>query len=72
MSVLRRGCLYSEEAESLGYFSEYSEANCILDCTWKFAAETCDCVPWFLAKNLTGRNVCHREEGRCFEDIVSR
>ncbi len=47
LSTEKRRCLFPDE-KVLEHFPSYSEGNCLLECTWKFAEETCGCVPWFL------------------------
>ena len=48
-----RGCFFSDE-HSLDEHQEYTQSNCVLECTMKYARkkmgeanETVDCTPWF-------------------------
>lgn len=71
MSVKRRRCYYSHEVK-LGYYPEYSEANCILECAWKEAAKICGCVPWFLKDHFLEKKMCEVFGNMCFRDVIDR
>ena len=70
MSISKRGCLYPEEKD-LKWFPVYSEANCFLECAWKRARDTCDCVPWHIIDRFPGSPMCELFGNRCFSAILA-
>ena len=42
-----RSCLLENEKQ-LKFFPSYSHANCMLECAWISASETCQCLPHYL------------------------
>ena len=71
MGVGQRGCLFKDELD-LEFFPEYSNANCVLECSWRLAKDTCGCVPWFLRSNnsFPGSKLCEVMGNRCFKSLV--
>ncbi len=70
MSQSTRGCAYSHEV-SLDLLPVYNEANCVLECAWKSAKDTCGCVPWFLREYFPRLPICEFYGNSCFKAIVS-
>ena len=77
LSPERRGCLYPHERR-LNYFTHYHKSNCMLECAWQRAWETCGCHPWFLAGpetrtvlfDTTTQGLCDAVGMNCFDGIV--
>ncbi len=70
MDQHKRGCYYPEELE-LQIFPLYSEANCVLECSWHVARERCGCVPWFLSDYFPGTLMCEATANRCIRSVVN-
>ena len=69
MGIERRHCLYPNEKE-LEFFSQYSEANCALECAWKRARMECNCVPWFLKRLFPNDVMCEITGNDCFRGLT--
>lgn len=69
MDVSKRKCLYPDEKE-LSISDHYSEANCYLECAWRRAIETCECVPWFMSDKYPELDMCGQPGNSCFKKIV--
>ena len=71
MAPEKRNCLYPDEKQ-LEFFTPYSEANCILECTWHLAMEKCGCVPWFLLTYFPEARMCEAIANKCFRGILDK
>ncbi len=69
MAPGKRGCLYPDE-RGPRFFAPYSEANCVLECAWRLAEETCGCVPWFLGEHFPAAGTCEAVGNGCFRGVV--
>ncbi len=65
-----RECLFHDEKQ-LKFSPEYSEPNCVLECSWIVGSETCGCVPWFLMDYFPEHNMCEIYGNRCFRKVVN-
>ena len=70
MSPRRRGCLFSHES-NLQHFDSYSQASCILECSWTEAIKECVCVPWYISTIFPDQDTCEIYGRYCFEKIIS-
>lgn len=45
-----RNCLFEDENRDMKIFKNYTQSNCLLECSLFYAYEMqlCDCVPWYL------------------------
>ncbi len=66
---MKRNCYFEGEVE-LDLFPIYHEANCVLECAWRFAESSCGCVPWFLKDSFPLTPMCEIYGNRCFKAIV--
>ncbi len=71
MAPMRRNC-YLPDEKVLSFFPSYSESNCLLECAWSLARETCSCVPWHLANYYPDADLCEFHGKRCFDSIVDK
>ena len=69
LSPEKRNCFYEDELQ-LDFFPIYKSANCMLECAWLLAMETCQCVPWFLLDRFSDTSICEIYGNKCFADIV--
>ncbi len=69
MAPQKRNCFYPEEKQ-LKHFPAYSEPNCVLECAWYYAANKCECTPWFLHLHHPDVNTCEAHGNLCFSDII--
>ena len=73
LSPRKRKCYYPDEFD-LNYFPVYSYANCLVECAWDVAKESCGCAPWFLQDVLKGGGrfeLCEYFGNACFKRIVA-
>lgn len=71
LPVSKRKCYFPREKE-LKHFPIFSEANCMLECSWNVAAKHCRCVPWFLKKKMMDFKMCDKFGNICFKDVVDK
>ncbi len=81
MSPSRRSCLYPDETHyhadrrPSSFFPRYSESNCVLECSWRRAADRCRCLPWYLfhsalVSSAAGAALCELHGNACFQEVV--
>ena len=72
-----RNCLFKEETQAVNLHKEYSQANCLLECSLSFAQQhlkdennSSFCTPWFFPFLDTNYRMCDPwEKMRIFETI---
>ena len=64
-----RRCYFPDEF-ALKWHTNYSEPNCVTECTWSYASEECQCIPWFLVKYFPGFPVCELYGNKCFRTLI--
>ena len=46
VSSNKRKCYFHDE-KLLGFYTNYTRANCLMECAFKYTKEICGCVPYF-------------------------
>ena len=46
VSSIKRKCYFHDE-KLLGYYTNYTRSNCLMECAFKYTKEICGCVPYF-------------------------
>jgi amiloride-sensitive sodium channel len=60
----RRNCIFNDETQNLTKYNEYTQSNCLLECSLKFAQEKVlanskeTCTPWFFPTVKNSTYIC--------------
>merc|ERR1712223_1710376 len=69
LKITSRNCLFPEEGDSK-LFAHYTKSNCLLECAWKHAENTCGCRPWHVPSE-DGAKTCFVLGNVCFNQASS-
>lgn len=67
MLIFRRNCYLLHERQ-LNLFRVYNKVNCEHECLTEMTLNSCGCVQFFMARNLTTK-ICGTFEEKCFRDV---
>ncbi len=58
MDPKQKNCYLPKNEKKLKHFDEYSEADCMLECTWELGKDLCGCIPWYLGDMYKDVQLC--------------
>jgi len=70
LKITSRNCLFPEEGDSK-LFAHYTKSNCLLECAWKHAENTCGCRPWHVPSE-NGAKMCFVVGNVCFNQVMEK
>jgi hypothetical protein len=65
MSPKERNC-YVKDEKHLKFFNVYTKNNCEMECLTDFMINRCNCVEFFMIRNLTTK-ICRANEKNCYD-----